>query len=107
MTSNEVQYFSTELQNSKPCREISLTLDDSNFGFYLNISRTVTGEANFSIKATSLLLEVLTSLLLLALLGNAEKDLSQRFLWLFPQPVYGTFETLEPIKEEFVDNIGN
>ena len=44
---------------------------------------------------------------LIELPGNVEKGLSQRFLWLFPKPVYGTFETLEPVKEEFVDNIGN
>ena len=44
---------------------------------------------------------------LIELPGNAEKGLSQRFLWLFPKPVYGTFETLEPVQEEFVDKIGN
>ena len=30
MPSNEIQYFSTDLQNSKPCGEISITLDDNN-----------------------------------------------------------------------------
>lgn len=38
--------------------------------------------------------------------GNAEKGLSQRFLWLFPRPIYGKFETLEAVKEEFIDNVG-
>ena len=44
---------------------------------------------------------------LIELPGNAEEGLSQRFLWLFPKPVYGTFETLEPVQEEFIDKIGN
>ncbi len=44
--------------------------------------------------------------LLIELPGNAEKGLSQRFLWLHPQPVYGKFETLEPVREEFIDKIG-
>lgn len=40
------------------------------------------------------------------LTGNAEKGLSQRFLWLFPKPVYGTFSTLEPVDVEFTDKLG-
>ena len=67
---------------------------------------TVTGEANFSMKATSLVVggfnQPLVACSLIELPGNAEKGLSQRFLWLFP--VYGTFETLEPVNEESIDN---
>ena len=44
---------------------------------------------------------------LIELPGNAEKGLSQRFLWLYPKPVYGKFETLEPVREEFTEKIGN
>ncbi len=44
--------------------------------------------------------------LLIELPGNAEKGLSQRFLWLYPQPVYGKFDTLEPVRKEFLDKIG-
>lgn len=38
--------------------------------------------------------------------GNAEKGLSQRFLWLFPKPIYGTFSTFEPVDKDFTDQIG-
>ena len=34
---------------------------------------------------------------LIELPSNAEKGLSQRFLWIFPQPKYADFETLEPV----------
>ena len=43
---------------------------------------------------------------LIELPGNAEKGLSQRFLWLFPKPVYANFDTLEPIDQHFTDHIG-
>ena len=43
---------------------------------------------------------------LIELPGNAEKGLSQRFLWLFPRPVYSQFDSLEPIDKEFTDKIG-
>ena len=43
---------------------------------------------------------------LLEMPGNAEKGLSQRFLWLFPKPVYGEFKTLEPSDKKFTDKIG-
>ena len=38
--------------------------------------------------------------------GNYEKGLSQRFLWLFPKPVYAEFSTLEPTDRVFIDQIG-
>ncbi len=38
--------------------------------------------------------------------GNAEKGLSQRFLWLFPKPVYAAFNTLEPANQLFSDELG-
>ena len=43
---------------------------------------------------------------LIELPGNAEKGLSQRFLWLFPRPIYGKFDTLEAVQEDFIDKIG-
>ena len=64
---------------------------------------TVTGEANFSMDLTSLTVkgfnQPAVARSLIELPGNAEKGLSQRFLWLYPKPVYGTFETLEPVQE--------
>lgn len=38
--------------------------------------------------------------------GSAEKGLAQRFLWMFPKPVYGRFNTLKPIDKDFSENIG-
>ena len=38
--------------------------------------------------------------------GSTEKGLAQRFLWLFPQPVFEDFSELEPINEIFTDKIG-
>ena len=51
----------------------------------------MTGEANFSMSTTSLTVGGFNQLSvarnLIELPGNAEKGLSQRFLWLFPKPV--------------------
>lgn len=38
--------------------------------------------------------------------GSIEKGLAQRFLWMFPQPVFAEFASLEPIDEEFTDSLG-
>ena len=38
--------------------------------------------------------------------GNAEKGLSQRFLWLFPKPIYAKFCTLKPIDKDVTSTIG-
>jgi len=38
--------------------------------------------------------------------GSTEKGLAQRFLWMFPQPVFEEFSQLEPIDETFTDLIG-
>ena len=42
---------------------------------------------------------------LIELPGNAEKGLSQRFLWLFPRPIYGKFETLEAVQQDKVGQL--
>ena len=70
----------------------------------------MTGEANFSMSTTSLTVggfnQPSVARNLIELPGNAEKGLSQRFLWLFPKPVYSQFNTLEPIEKEFTGKIG-
>ena len=38
--------------------------------------------------------------------GSIEKGLAQRFLWMFPQPVFAEFASLEPIDEKFTDSLG-
>ena len=71
---------------------------------------TVTGESNFSMKTTSLTVggfnQPSVARCLIELPGNTEKGLSQRFLWLFPRPVYSEFDTLEPTDKVFTDKIG-
>ena len=71
---------------------------------------TVTGEANFSMGATSLTVggfnQPAVARALIELPGNAEKELSQRFLWLFPKPTYADFDSLEPADKTFADKIG-
>ena len=73
-------------------------------------SSTVTGDANFSMKSTSLTVggfnQPSVARSLIELPGNAEKGLSQRFLWLFPRPVYANFDSLEPTDKLFTDKIG-
>ena len=61
----------------------------------------MTGDANFCMDTTNLTLGGFTqpgvARSLTELPSNAEKGLSQRFLWIFPQPKYADFETLEPV----------
>ena len=38
--------------------------------------------------------------------ANAEKGLSQRFIWTFPRPTYAEFETLEPVNSAFSTALG-
>lgn len=70
----------------------------------------VSGDANFSIGRTSLTVggfnQPAVARALIELPGNAEKGLSQRFLWMFPKPVYGEFSTLEPTDKVFTEKIG-
>ena len=68
------------------------------------------GDANFSMKTTSLTVggfnQLAVARSLIELPGNAEKDLSQWFLRLFPQPVYGNFESLGTIDTVLTGKIG-
>lgn len=70
----------------------------------------VTGEANFAMERTCLTVggfnQPAVARALIELPGNAEKGLSQRFLWLFPKPAYGKFNSLEPTDKNFTDKIG-
>lgn len=62
---------------------------------------TVTGEANFNMDNTRLTIGGFTqpgvARHLMELASNTEKGLSHRFLWLFPKPLYGKFESLSRI----------
>lgn len=76
----------------------------------LLILNAVTGDANFSMPRTSLTVggfnQPLFSRAVMETPGNAEKGISQRFLWLIPKPVYGKFDSLQPTEKDFVDKIG-
>lgn len=85
-------------------------ISKNSIGFSHFLKIIVTGDANFSMKSTSLTVGGFNqpgfARFLIELPGNAEKGLSQRFLWFFPRPVYSHFATLEPVKKEFTEKIG-
>ena len=66
---------------------------------------SVTGEANFIMSSTRLTVGGFTqpgvARNLIDLPSNAEKGLSHRFLWVFPKPLYGNFDTLEKVDTAF------
>ena len=71
---------------------------------------SVTGEANFTMDATYLTVggfcQPTVARALIEQSGSAEIGLSQRFMWLFPQPAYSRFHTLESVNEEFTESLG-
>ena len=44
---------------------------------------------------------------LIELPANIEKGLSPRFLWIFPEPCYAKFATLQPYDQQFTQFLGN
>ena len=70
----------------------------------------VTGDANFIMERTALTVGGFTqpsvARTLIEQQGSAEKGFCQRFLWIFPKPVFSTFKTLEPISNDFTEDIG-
>ena len=70
----------------------------------------VSGEANFAMTSTRLTLGGFTqpgvARSLIKLPGNNEKGLPHRFLWIFPKPLFGAFETLGEVDPDFLENIG-
>ena len=71
---------------------------------------TVSGEANFVMERTSLTVGGFTqpsvARSLIEQPSNIEKGLSTRFLWIFPEPCYAKFDSLESIDEEFATALG-
>jgi hypothetical protein len=70
----------------------------------------VTGDANFSMDVTSLTVggfnQPAVARSLIEHTGKAESGFSQRFLWLFPKPVYGKYNSYGPMDVDFVEDIG-
>ena len=71
---------------------------------------TVIGEANFSMDSTVLTVGGLCQLSVAGILieqsGCAEIGFCQRILWLFPQPAYSWFCTLEAVDSNFTNGFG-
>lgn len=71
---------------------------------------SVTGEANFMMSSTRLTVGGFTqpgvARNLMELPSNAKKGLSHRFLWVFPKPLYGKYDTLEKVNRDFERKLG-
>ena len=70
----------------------------------------VTGDAKFTMESTALTVggfsQPPVARTLIEQSGSAEIGLSQRFLWLFPQPSYSRFHTLESVDTDFTESLG-
>ena len=69
----------------------------------------VCGEANFVMKSTQLTVGRFTqpgvARSLIEMPANAEKGLSHRFIWLFPNPLFGKFSNLGEVDKDFMKKI--
>ena len=70
----------------------------------------VTGHANFQMDRTALTVGGFTqpgvARNIIEQPTGAERGFSQRFLWIFPKPVFAKFATLKPVPEETTEYIG-
>jgi hypothetical protein len=66
--------------------------------------------ANFTMEKTSLTVRGFTQPVvakaIITMQGSAEKGLAQRFLWVFPKPIFKGFASLEPVDKGFTDSLG-
>lgn len=73
------------------------------------INLAVCGDANFVMSSTYLTVGGFTqpgvARALIEMPANAEKGLSHRFIWLFPNPLYEKFSNLGEVDENFVTRI--
>ena len=71
---------------------------------------TVGGECNFAMDFTSLTIggftQPSTATNIMTVLGNAEKGLSQRFLWVCPEPKFLQYDSLGNVDQTFYEKIG-
>ncbi|KAJ7380743.1 hypothetical protein OS493_007116 [Desmophyllum pertusum] len=72
--------------------------------------KTVGGECNFTMDFTSLTVggftQPTTATNIMVVPGNADKGLSQRFLWLCPKPVYQEYDSLVRVDQTFYKKVG-
>ena len=73
------------------------------------LSFTVSGDANFAMTSTMLSVGGFTqpgvAKSLIEMPSNAEKGLSHRFLWVFPNPLYEKFSNLGEVDENFIGKL--
>ena len=73
-------------------------------------SVVVEGECNFVMDFTSLTVggftQPTTATNIMVVPGNAEKGLSQRFLWICPKPVFLEYDSLGKVDQVFYDKVG-
>ena len=70
----------------------------------------MSGDANFHMERTALTVGGFTqptvAKSLIELPASVEKGLTQRFLWIFPEPSFASFDSLELIDERFTEYLG-
>ena len=76
---------------------------------YTNIFFLVRGDVNFVMTSTMLTVGGFTQPAVARSMieqpSNSEKGLSSRFLWFFPNVLYGAFDDLGQVDEEFIEKI--
>ena len=76
---------------------------------YLQYVHTLRGDANFVMTSTMLTVGGFTQPTVARSMieqpSNSEKGLSSRFLWFFPNVLYGTFDDLGEVDQDFIDKI--
>lgn len=77
---------------------------------FIQIVILVSGDSNFSMEETNLVVggfsQPSVARALIEFPGNTEKGFSQRFLWIFPEPSYAHFESLESVNKSFTGQLG-
>lgn len=80
------------------------------YAFINTLPITVSGEANFSMAQTALtvggFIQPSAARVLIEQQPNIEKGLCQRFLWLVPEPSHVTFDMLQRVDSNFIDDLG-
>ena len=70
----------------------------------------VSGDANFHMERTALTVGGFTqptvAKSLIELPASVEKGLTKRFLWIFPEPSFANFDSLELIDQNFTQYLG-
>ena len=70
----------------------------------------VTGHANFQMERTTLIVGGFTkpsvARTIIEQVAGAERGFSQRFLWLFPKPMFAKLHSPKPVLPDYSETIG-